>query len=197
MTLGRRPREVYRAYSEEELLDGPEMVDDAPRESASCAPTTARGGASGRMRREAGEARVARSGRSLALTLVATLLGLAVGLGVVALVDRGGGAHPRATPGAFATTTPPAAAAAPRRRGGPRATVRDARARSVDAPGPRNARSSRSRPVAARIVIGEPGVEPGGAAQSIPSAPSRDVAASGPAPAAASGESGPEFGFER
>jgi hypothetical protein len=81
MALGRRPREVYRAFSEEQLLeDGStmELFDDEPAAGA------ADGGAFPPVHTPR-----PRRARALGMTLLATLLGLAVGLGVVSLIGTG------------------------------------------------------------------------------------------------------------
>ena len=84
MALGRRPREVYRTFSEEELLEGDTGLYEQPGDPApEPGPLSglAQTGASGKL--------AARS-RAILLTVLATLLGLTVGLAAVTLIDGGG-----------------------------------------------------------------------------------------------------------
>jgi hypothetical protein len=115
MTLGRRPREVYRAYSEHQLLGGADEellggareellggADDAARLAGG--PETA-GTSEHRRVADAGDISGPRSAavsprsrsRALAATLVATLLGLATGLAAVTLFHTATAPSPRAS----------------------------------------------------------------------------------------------------
>ena len=84
MGLGRRPREVYRTFSEQELLDGEPGIDEQPGDPAAEQDPLS------------GQAQVGSSGnlaarsRAILLTALATFLGLAVGLAAVTLIDGGG-----------------------------------------------------------------------------------------------------------
>jgi hypothetical protein len=81
MALGRRPREVYRAFSEEQLLEDRSTMDLFADEPVADA---ADGGPN-----PLAHTSSARRARALAVTLLATLLGSAVGLAAVSLIGVG------------------------------------------------------------------------------------------------------------
>jgi hypothetical protein len=202
MGIGRRPREVYRAYSEEHLLEGAEGTDLFGDE-----PAVTAGGADPYPPAATSSARRA---RALSVTLLATLFGLAVGLAVVSLV--GAGKHPsqassgRVSDGAPVARGAEAAAPGPRRalvtgrRAGARAgewTVRHGRARWSSVP---------ARPYGRTIATPAPAVgeRPVGTAGGLAGAPV--AAAERPPVAAPTGNPAEvlglsareiEFGFER
>jgi hypothetical protein len=203
MGFGRRPREVYRTFSEEELLEGDTGLDQDPRHPAN--DYRARNGGSGIDKRGTVVART----RAILLTILATFLGLGVGLAAVTLIDGGalpsvGGVTPGARPLEAAPTAPRALrghpigqSAMPLERGH-RHRAPGARRAAVAPGGPLLSHAPSAR---APEASSEQAVD-GGASQANPTSPaSEDVAppatpvASGLSPVAR--EAGGEFGFER
>lgn len=202
MGLGRRPREVYRTFSEQELLDGEPGIYEQPGDPAAEQDPLS------------GQAQVGSSGnlaarsRAILLTALATFLGLAVGLAAVTLIDGGGLPNlGGATPGVQRLGPEPTAGAGlpglPIDQGA-RARRRD---RSHGAPrSPGVAVAAKRPPVSHRASANAPGASPTLTVgdEEPPTSTPRPPVGGAPAPAAVAGglslvarEAGSEFGFER
>jgi hypothetical protein len=182
MGFRRPPREVYRTFSEEELLDDDTGVNQAPRE-----PNADYGPGNG-LTPIGARARMAARTRGILLTVLATLLGLAVGLAAVTLIDGGGLPHAGdPTQGANRAVPMPSAAGAPRAL--PPARRSRAHGRGDPHPAPRVRRLALA--AVGPPVSHDPGI-----------APAPEDAVSSPTPVASgtslvAREAGTEFGFER
>jgi hypothetical protein len=198
MALGRRPREVYRACSEEELLAGEQTVDQLVGEPPLAEFSAERAAA------HTPTLGTRRTGRSVAVTLLATLIGLAVGLGVVTLIERGTVSHPAPTSaGSRASNRQPVAlATAPKRPSPTGARTREARRARRSSSGEKPPARLAPRRVSRAPREGAPQPLPGlGVAEprGVPPAAASAPAAGAPAAAlpVAPREVRSEFGFER
>jgi hypothetical protein len=201
MGPGRRPREVYRTLSEEELLDGDAGVDERLRDPAperSPSSEFAQIGATGNL---------ARRTRAILLTILAACLGLVVGLAAVTLIDGGGLPDVGSSTPASRPSGPVPTAGA----GLPGLPIREsARARRQDAPGRArhawraavaaaqppilHAGSTTAQEASPEPTIGDAEPEPS------PAPPAPPVPAAAPVASGLSlvaREAGSEFGFER
>ncbi len=198
--LGRRQREVYRVYAEDELLHDDEGPERSARESlADELESHPRSSFNARAADRSG-------GRRLGLTIVATLLGLLVGV-VAATLEREGGRRtsPSSPPASSAAAAPLASATGTDPLRADRHTRRRPDRLAPARPGRLRAGTFRENPVPATSSAptrDEPAPAERAPAAAVTDAPAGaaepPAQATAPKPAQGGhGETGTEFGFEQ